>query len=591
MAKALRACARVVRAFRLAAKVVASFLSALAERPLRSVLLLWVGVMLDGFGLPPVRRFFPSALRWLGRKLLARGVGLPPPMHQWTEESIKTCDELVATLLLPKGATGRLPTVVIRTPYGRQNDFGQYFLVERGYAVVVQDTRGRFGSGGDFVPVENERADGARTIAWVRSQKWCNGRIGVTGISYLGFTAWGCVDKDSGVDAIAPVISQSRVRPAMFQDGGAISSELCTLWFFLVLYLMRGFPGPVVFSLRLLGEFWYETIRKSYSGEVPFGEVDRVVLGDALKYWQEGVRSLEPGCRWWDGKDYLCPVLRDSELCPPCHILTGWYDFFLQGALEDYRRAARVQPAVRLTVGGFGHWGTVLYPDLVHNCVLDVFERHLKGKDYRWLPISAPGEEPPPSRRSTDAPVQAFCIGLGWRGYKTWPPPAAEVVFGLDSQGTLVPAAVDGVAASREHSVVRLPKKDAAKGGEGHGEGLTDLTPSDETAGIEDERSGATASSLQSQATNALLPAAPLSEESSFTFVYDPRDPTPCAGGPSFNPMNGGRHAQGDVERRKDVLLFTSAPLPEGMLIVSFAGCSIDQLPSFKPPHTRSCRF
>jgi MFS family permease len=72
--------------------------------------------------------------------------------------------------------------------------------------------------------------------------------------------------------------------------------------------------------------------------------------------------------------------------------------------------------------------------------------------------------------------------------------------------------AKDGVAASRGDSVVRLPKKDAAKGGERRGEGLTDLAPSDETAGIEDERSGATGSSLQSQATNALLPDAPLGD-------------------------------------------------------------------------------
>ena len=80
--------------------------------------------------------------------------------------------------------------------------------------------------------------DGSATVAWMRRQAWCNGKVGVTGISYLGFTAWACVD-GAEVDAIVPVVTQSNIRSAIFRPGGAVSFELVVLWFYLVLHLMK----------------------------------------------------------------------------------------------------------------------------------------------------------------------------------------------------------------------------------------------------------------------------------------------------------------------------------------------------------------
>ena len=101
---------------------------------------------------------------------------------------------LRGTLWLPSGrdAVGPFPAVVIRSPYGAQDqnaDWGNIVLAERGYAVLLQDTRGRFGSDGNFVPVEHEREDGKETVRWVRAQPWCDGRIAVFGPSYLGLPA------------------------------------------------------------------------------------------------------------------------------------------------------------------------------------------------------------------------------------------------------------------------------------------------------------------------------------------------------------------------------------------------------------------
>lgn len=160
---------------------------------LRGILWLVISVLL---------RPFTSTYGCFERRALARALRLDPPRHKIRVKHMDTCwvnggrSLLRGTLWTPKDASGPFPVVVLRTPYGAQQthtDWGNMFLAERGYAVLLQDTRGRFGSGGTFVPVEHEREDGAATIRWVREQQWCDGRVAVFGPSYLGLTAWACV--------------------------------------------------------------------------------------------------------------------------------------------------------------------------------------------------------------------------------------------------------------------------------------------------------------------------------------------------------------------------------------------------------------
>ena len=88
------------------------------------------------------------------------------------------------------------PTLITRTPYGK--GFAHYIssgnfplplkLAEEGYAVVVNDIRGRWDSGGEFVPYVHDAPDGYDTVEWAARQPWSNGRTGVFGCSYLGLT-------------------------------------------------------------------------------------------------------------------------------------------------------------------------------------------------------------------------------------------------------------------------------------------------------------------------------------------------------------------------------------------------------------------
>lgn len=93
---------------------------------------------------------------------------------------------LATDVWLPDGP-GPFPTLLTRTPYHKRGALGSArFYTEHRYAYVVQDTRGKYDSGGVFRPLLDEANDGRATLEWIANQPWCNGRIGMVGYSYLG---------------------------------------------------------------------------------------------------------------------------------------------------------------------------------------------------------------------------------------------------------------------------------------------------------------------------------------------------------------------------------------------------------------------
>src|SRR5437870_1317712 len=79
---------------------------------------------------------------------------------------------------------GPHPAVLVRTPYERVQErcveWGRFFALH-GYALVVQDVRGRGDSEGEWAPWINEFDDGHDAIEWVAGQPWCDGRVGTLG--------------------------------------------------------------------------------------------------------------------------------------------------------------------------------------------------------------------------------------------------------------------------------------------------------------------------------------------------------------------------------------------------------------------------
>ena len=98
---------------------------------------------------------------------------------------------LLSTDIYLPNAPGPFPTLLLRTIYDNQWD--RYLawavpFIERGYAVAMQDCRGRHDSDGAWEPYIHETEDGYDTHEWLGAQPWCDGTIGMFGVSYLGFT-------------------------------------------------------------------------------------------------------------------------------------------------------------------------------------------------------------------------------------------------------------------------------------------------------------------------------------------------------------------------------------------------------------------
>jgi putative CocE/NonD family hydrolase len=109
---------------------------------------------------------------------------------------VKTPDgaTVCAHTMRPKGAAEHLPTLLEFTIY---NSADQTILsrdmrrtASNGYASVVGFTRGRACSPDQTVPYEHDGADAAALINWITRQSWSDGRVGMYGGSYSGFTAW-----------------------------------------------------------------------------------------------------------------------------------------------------------------------------------------------------------------------------------------------------------------------------------------------------------------------------------------------------------------------------------------------------------------
>jgi putative CocE/NonD family hydrolase len=109
----------------------------------------------------------------------------------------------------------RHPVLLQRTPYDK--GFHPFTwaaadplrMAEAGYAVAIQDVRGRFASGGTYDDLYlHEAADGADAVGWAATQPWSDGNVGMYGISYMGACQWlAAVSGHPGLRALAPVTS------------------------------------------------------------------------------------------------------------------------------------------------------------------------------------------------------------------------------------------------------------------------------------------------------------------------------------------------------------------------------------------------
>ena len=133
-----------------------------------------------------------------------------------------------ADVFRPDGA-GRFPALLQRTPCDKTSTISRALMVDAmraamsGYAVVIQDVRGRFSSEGEFYTLVNEANDGYDSVEWVGSQPWCNGKVGMLGGSYVGATQWlAAVARPPSLSAIVSGVTASDYHEGWTYQGGAL---------------------------------------------------------------------------------------------------------------------------------------------------------------------------------------------------------------------------------------------------------------------------------------------------------------------------------------------------------------------------------
>lgn len=138
---------------------------------------------------------------------------------------------LVSTLALPKNG-GKAPTILVRTPYGREGTLFAYsHFAQRGYNVMVQDTRGKGDSQGVFDPFLGEIEDGYDTLQWITSQPWSDGTVGMIGGSYLGYVQWAAaMSNHPALKCIIPQVSPPEPTRNVPWDHGVFMLQPSLWW-------------------------------------------------------------------------------------------------------------------------------------------------------------------------------------------------------------------------------------------------------------------------------------------------------------------------------------------------------------------------
>jgi putative CocE/NonD family hydrolase len=331
----------------------------------------------------------------------------------------------------------RAPAVLVRVPYGKSGLYtGMAQIAElftaAGYAFVAQDVRGKFGSEGKRMPWVHEPADGADTIAWLAGAAFCDGRVGMVGDSYYGFTQWAAASEaPPALRAIVPRVASGVVDAVGFNHGPfTLAAPLGWLAF---AWLDAGLhEEPLDWSHRPLADVI----------EASLG-VRSTVLDALLARGFPWAWTTVPG------------VVRRERIRIPVLHWAGWWDNLKRGSFRQYR-AMRHEAGTgphHLIVDSTDHemsklWdaGTPL-PELIAGgdeaAVAAFWARELRPA-LAFLDLHVRGiGSPPPAVRWHHGHV-------GWRSADAWPPPGArelELFLGdperalADAEGgTLLPA-------------------------------------------------------------------------------------------------------------------------------------------------------
>lgn len=444
---------------------------------------------------------------------------------------------LSTNIFTPKGAKGRLPVILWKTPYNEHKLRGstQRYAIEavkRGYAFIVQSERGRYLSEGTYEILGKPQTDGYDTLSWIAAQGWSNGKVGTLGCSSSAEWQLALAAQNHPAHvAMVPMSAGAGIgKVGRFQEQGnwytgGVPRSLFFVWLYGVDNPLRAqLPTGLDEATRAriaqyndLGATkpkvdWNKRIRHLPVADLLTG------LGEPPATFESFIKRTPADPAWQDGGLYH----EGMGWGVPALWFNSWYDVSIGPNLELFNHAraagtdreasdnqyAVIAPVTHCAYAKLGPDTVVGERDMgdtsfdVSGAVFGWFDRWLKG-NARAFPASTPR-------------VRYFSMGENrWKGAAQWPPKSAKPMrFYLHSNG-------------RANSL--------------YGNGRLDLS----------------------------APAA----ETPDRFRYDPMNPVPTVGGGDC--CNGGivipgAFDQRGVEARNDVLVYTSEPLEEPLEVAGF---------------------
>jgi hypothetical protein len=262
------------------------------------------------------------------------------------------------------------------------------WFADRGYAVVVQDCRGRGDSTGTFAPFVDEGADGAASIEWAAQQPFCDGRVATYGFSYQGIAQlYAAARRPPSLHAIAPMMCGPEPYEGWFYEGGLLRWPFACFW-----------------GAQLAGQ-------DVHTGPIPFdtGAIPITsALGPTPPPWFAEWLTHPADDGYWAARR---PDLAAIDV--PAFTVLGWFDDFSSGTaalIERLGAEAWCGPWAHMPWGtrhGSVEFGAQASPAPVADALVAFFDR-VFGR--------APAETAPPR-------VRYHMIGSGWRDAASWPPP------------------------------------------------------------------------------------------------------------------------------------------------------------------------
>jgi putative CocE/NonD family hydrolase len=304
---------------------------------------------------------------------------------------------------------GKYPTILSRTPYDKDAAAREAeWFASRGYAVVMNDVRGRYHSEGKWRMMIDDGRDGYDTVEWIAKQDWSNGKVGTVGTSYPGGTQHALAEMNPPhLSAMIPVDALSNVGIAGFRHGGAFELRFVNWIFTIGGPTAKGaLEDPVVKAAldaqakQIRQHIWNLPVKRGTT---------------ALKFIPEYEDWLIEAMRHGDYDDYWKQVglsvidnVKNYADVPVYHV-TGWYDSWTRQVPMNWQALSKTKHNQKLIIGPWTHGGQgrnvageVEFPKIAalnfNEWRLAWFDHWMKGVD---------------NQAEKTAPVRLFIMGGG----------------------------------------------------------------------------------------------------------------------------------------------------------------------------------